>query len=91
MGSARLIATAGLAGVVVLATAAPAALLVNLNRGPRRGFEWRFEAVAKHFGGFGTRLDAIEARRGVTERARAGLEGPPGGLRAAVTGRRPAA
>ena len=58
MGSALIIATASLTGVVVLATLALATLLLNLNRGLRRDFEWRFEAIDKRFDGIERRLDS---------------------------------
>lgn len=59
MSGAPIIATASLAGVVVLATLSLAALVLNLNRGLRRDFEWRFDAIE-------TRLDAIEKRISAT-------------------------
>ena len=82
MGSALIIATASLTGVVVLATLALATLLLNLNRGLRRDFEWRFDAIEerfdgndKHFDGIdkrfdtiGTRLDGLEKRIDAIER-----------------------
>ena len=63
MGSALIIATASLACVVVLAALALAALLLHLNRGLRRDFEWRFEAIEARLDGLGKRLDAIAGRR----------------------------
>ena len=58
MGSALIIATASLTGVVVLATLALATLLLNLNRGLRSDFEWRFEAIDKRFDAIERRLDS---------------------------------
>ena len=68
MGSALIIATASLTGVVVLATLALATLLLNLNRGLRRDLEWRFDAIDKRFDGIDKRFDAIERRFDAIER-----------------------
>lgn len=69
MSGALIIATASLAGVVVLATVSLAALVLNLNRGLRRDFEWRFDAIEKRFDGVDKRFDAIETRLDAIDKA----------------------
>ena len=80
MSGARIYRHGQSSGVVAFAPIARAARGLDPDRGLRRDFEWRSEAIDERF-------DAIATRLGTVERAPAGLEG----LREAATGRRPAA
>ncbi len=83
MDASLLIATASLAGVVILATVGLATLLVNVTRGIERRLTVRMDALD-------SRMDALTASQGEIRERMAKLEGLLEGLREAVTGRRAA-
>ena len=90
MDASILIATASLAGVVILATVGLATLLVNVTRGIERRLTARMDALDSRMDGLNTRMDALAASQGEIRERMAKLEGLLEGLREAVTGRRAA-
>ena len=89
MDASILIATASLAGVVLLAT-----LIVNVARGIERRLAARMDdldtRLTGQVGGLDTRMEGVAAGQGEIRERMAKLEGLLEGLREAVTGRRAA-
>ena len=90
MDGPLLIATASLAGVVILAVVGLATLIVNVGRGIRRDLTARMDDLAASQGEMRERMDGLAASQGEIRERMARLEGLLEGLREAVSGRRAA-
>ena len=83
MDASILIATASLAGVIILATVGLATLIVNVVRGIEQRLTVRMDGLDSRMGG-------LAAGQGEIRERMAKLEGLREGLREAVSGRRAA-
>ena len=90
MDASILIATASLAGVIILATVGLATLIVNVVRGIERRLTARMDDLDSRMDALDTRMDGLAAGQGEIRERMAKLEGLLEGLREAVTGRRAA-